>query len=378
MSFRLWALSLLSISAAACTTDGYGPGGGSSLVDPPQNVRYSVTSGGPASGPVATLLEWDPDNNPSLAAYNIYSRPTTNGSWNLRGTTTSFSFHDTGVPDLQYYVSAVDVDGFESDGSNIVTVDERLTLPQPSDLTTTSLDGAIALTWPDNAFESDPQGFSTYRIYSTTYDLDADRCGSTWSLEGTTIAPEFVVGVLPNGVPRCFGVSAVSIEGFESLWSPVRDDTPRPDARNVVLYARQADPALSGFRFWKDLNVDGQVQPNELGLVGPAAAADADFSVERDANGALFITPVRVGANVLGVGPVSDLTSISIAPVGGYSHVPIEVLPGLGYVFEMSGDGGGFLRYGALRASHVGRDFMIVDWSYQTDPGNPQLLRAGQ
>lgn len=380
MVFRSWSFALIALAAAACTEGLAPPDGGSGLVDPPQNLRYTVTSGGPESGPVATLLEWDPQSNPSLAAYNIYSRTTTTSAWKLRGTTTSFSFHDTGVPDLEYYVAALDLDGFESDGSNVVTVDERLTLPQPNGLTTTSLDGAIALAWPDNAFQSDPQGFLTYRIYSTNYDLDADRCDNNWALEGSTVAPEFIAGVLANGVPRCFGVTAVSIEGFESLWSPIRDDTPRPDARNVVLYAGQADPTLSGFRFWKDLNADGLVQSAELGRVGPGAATDADFSVERDANGALFLTPVRSGASVTGytTGMIPDLTSIDVAPVGGYSQVPIEALPGRGYVFQMSGDGGGFLRYGALRVSHVGRDFLIMDWSYQTDPGNPQLLVAGR
>ena len=29
----------------------------------------------------------------------------------------------------------------------------------------------------------------------------------TWQLEGTTVAPEFVVGALANGVPRCFAVT---------------------------------------------------------------------------------------------------------------------------------------------------------------------------
>jgi hypothetical protein len=24
--------------------------------------------------------------------------------------------------------------------------------------------------------------------------------------------------------------------------------------------------------------------------------------------------------------------------------------------------------------SHVGQDFLILDWAYQTDPGNPELI----
>jgi hypothetical protein len=27
-----------------------------------------------------------------------------------------------------------------------------------------------------------------------------------------------------------------------------------------------------------------------------------------------------------------------------------------------------------VRLSHVGHDFLIMDWAYQTDPGNPELL----
>ena len=43
---------------------------------------------------------------------------------------------------------------------------------------------------------------------------------------------------------------------------------------------------------------------------------------------------------------------------------------------EMPG-GDGFLRFGAVRATHVGADFIIFDWSYQFDPGNPELHRHG-
>jgi hypothetical protein len=42
-------------------------------------------------------------------------------------------------------------------------------------------------------------------------------------------------------------------------------------------------------------------------------------------------------------------------------------------VFEMDG-GDGFLRYGAVRVTHVGQNFLILDWAFQTDRGNPELL----
>jgi hypothetical protein len=246
--------------------------------------------------------------------------------------------------------------------------------PAPADLTSTSLDAAVALTWLDNSFEADPGNFSSYIVYSTSYDLDQDRCGTSWSIEGTTVAPEFIVGALTNGVPRCFEVTATSPAGAESGPSPVRNDTPRPDARNVVVFARQAQDAGSGFSFWQDLNSSGSVNLNELGLVLNGSNASADFTVERDINGTLFLTPARAGVSVAlyGSAPVEDLTSIDIAPLTGFDATGLEALPGWGYVFEMPGNQ--FVQYGAVRVTHVGQNFLILDWAYQTDPGNPELV----
>lgn len=257
----------------------------------------------------------------------------------------------------------------------------------PADLTSTTLDGAIALTWDDNSFTSDPGNFEHYGVYSTSYDLDAvpePTCGTSWQLEGTTVAPEFLVGALTNGIPRCFSVSAVSIDGAESNRSAVRADTPRPDSRNVLVFARQFQDPESGFRFWDDLNGDLAVQGNELGLLRLGSAGDIDFSVERTPAGIMFLTPVRSGTGVEFYSdiPVEDLTSIDFAPCLpapspgnclAYSPDPIEASPGRGYVFEMTA-GDQFLRYGALRVTHVGQDFLIFDWAFQTDPGNPELL----
>ena len=249
----------------------------------------------------------------------------------------------------------------------------------PTGLTTVSLDGAVALAWPDNAFQADPSSFKTYAVYTTGYDLDLDRCDQSWRLEGTTVAPEFVVGALTNGVPRCFQVSAVSIDDVESGGSPVRTDTPRPDARNVVIFARQVQDAGSGFRFWQDANGNGTAQSSELGLVTAGSSAAADFTVERDGGtGALFLTPQRAGVTVALYGevPVDDLTSINIAPEAGYDPAGLEAVPGWGYVFRID-DGGPFFSYGAVRVTHAGTNLLILDWAYQTDPGNPELVRRG-
>ena len=248
----------------------------------------------------------------------------------------------------------------------------------PNTLSSVSLDGAVALTWSDNAVQADPNLFQNYRVYSTSYDIDADppRCGTDWTLEGTTVAPEFLVGALENGVPRCFSVTSFSVEGVESDRSPVRPDTPRPDARNVVLWAVQVRADASGFRFWEDLNNDDEAEGPELGVVRNGHDAGIDFFVDRDLSGDLFLQPARPGTGVEyadDTRPVDDLTSIDFAPDQLYQTTGIQAVPGFGYIFEMDG-GDGFKRYGALRVTHVGQEFLIMDWAFQTDPGNPELL----
>jgi hypothetical protein len=247
----------------------------------------------------------------------------------------------------------------------------------PTTLSSVSLDGAVALTWSDNPFQADPGLFQNYRVYTTSYDLDNDLCGTNWTLEGTTVAPEFLVGALENGVSRCFSVTAFSVDGAESDRSPVRPDTPRPDARNAVLFAVQERADVSGFRFWDDLNHDGEAQIPELGLVSNGNGAGIDFFVDRDGlSGEMFLMPVRPGTGVEYADDtrrVDDLTSIDFAPDQVYETTGIKAEPGFGYIFEMDG-GDGFKRYGALRVTHVGQTFIMFDWAFQTDPGNPELI----
>ncbi len=363
---------VFALAAAACQ-DAFFAGSPPST---PQNLTYQLEPSGD-SVPLGILLAWDDVGDADLASYRIYSRGSSSGSFDLRGETTSNTFHDNGVPHLDYFVTAVDVNGNESDASNVITVDERLRLVRPTWLSSISLNGAIHLEWSDTAYLAAPARFKWYRVYSTPYSLNTRFCDASWGLEGTTVAPEFLASALPNGSPRCFGVTAVSGEGYESMWSPVRQDTPRPDARNVLVFALQQDATQAGFRFWNDANNDGTGQSSELGLVESGNAADIDFRVTRGGGDTLWIEPVYSGTRMQVYGQVADLTSIDFAPAAGYSRNLFQAVPTYGYVFEIV-DGPTTLHYGALRVTHVGRDYLIFDWSLQTDNGNPELVpRAG-
>ncbi len=371
-------LSLVLLATVACQSslvDGNGSGPST-----PANLSYELEPSGDPNRPLGILLFWDDVTDGNLASYRVYSRASTSGSFDLRGETTSNSFHDNGVPFLQYLVTAVDDNGVESGFSNVITVDERQQLVSPAWLSSISLNGAIHLEWDDTSYIAAPLRFKWYRIYSTNYDLDSTLCGTNWVLEGTTVAPEFLASAMTNGVPRCFGVSAVSREGYESLWSPLRQDTPRPDARNTLVFAYEENQAQSGFRFWQDVNADGRAQSSELGLIQNGNLTSLDFWVHRDAtDSTLWLVPEFSGTQIrlYSTSPVADLTSIDVAPDSGYSRNMIQAVPGYAYVFQIVE--GTTLRYGALRVTHVGRDYLIFDWSFQTDPGNPELvIRAGQ
>lgn len=373
-TLSLVALAAFGATATACYEDVLAPG----ELPAPTGLFYQLEPSGDPTEPLGVVLRWTDLDEPELDVYNVYSRGSTSEDFGLRGTTTSPSFHDDGPPHLEYFVTAVSLDGVESEESNIVLIDEALRLPRPLALSSVSLDRMIHLDWSDNAFQADPAGFAAYRIYSTSYDLDANECGTSWVLEGSSVANTFLVGAMANGVPRCFAVSAITIEGFESLWSDLRYDTPRPDGRNVIIFTAAADAARSGFRFFFDANGDGQASALELGLVGNASAGTFDFTLN-DVGGTLYLTPQRLPSTITqyGTGPIADLTSINVAPIGPYTRTALQAREQFGYVFEFD-EGGPFPFYGAIRVTATGSNYAIFDWSYQTDPGNPEMIVRGR
>ena len=102
-----------------------------------------------------------------------------------------------------------------------------------------------------------------------------------------------------------------------------------------------------------------------------------DFRIERRSDGSLWLTPVRSDVRIAlySTSPVTDLTSIDVAPVrSAFGTGAIEAVPGYAYVFETRLTDG--LHYAALRVSHVAASYVIFDWAYQSDPGNPELRRV--
>jgi hypothetical protein len=217
MKRSLWITCIAVVAIAACS-DSTGPD-----IARPENLTYRLEPSGEPLQPMGIVLLWDAVLDPELEIYNVYSRSPASSEFDLRGSTTSTSFHDEGPIDIEYFVTAVNLDGRESAESDVVFVDELLALESPAWIESTSLNGAVHVAWSDNPFLNEPDGFQNYRVYSTGFSIDdglcgaswtlegTTVCGASWTLEGTTVSPEFLASALTNGVPLCFAVSAVSM-----------------------------------------------------------------------------------------------------------------------------------------------------------------------
>ena len=333
--------------------------------DTPSALTYQLLPSGDPNVPLGVILSWQAPRSGLAASFDVYGR-TYQGNWELRATTTSTSFHDV-YPEYQYYVVANDADGNQLGETPTITVDLHSQLPAPTGLSSISLDGAIQLDWSSNVIDANPSLFDHYRVYSAAFDNVRSTC-SAWNLEGSTVSDAFLVANLQNGVTRCYAVSAVSHDGHESSWSAAIQDTPRYDAHNVLVYSHDVRPDSSGFAFYDE-------SLHLYGAVESATRSGIDFTVERHADGTLWLSPASSSVTMAtyGTTPSADLTSIDKASLGSLANVTIEAVPGYGYVFATRKSDG--VHYAGLRVAFVAQDYVVFDWSYQSAMGNIELTR---
>ena len=109
----VWAgAAVLTLAACDSYTEVIAPPAAASSRRSRSTIRWSPS--GPARRPRGCCCPGPTTAIPNLAVWHVYSRGSTTEAFGLRGSTTSNTFHDNGVPDLQYYVTAEDLNGFES------------------------------------------------------------------------------------------------------------------------------------------------------------------------------------------------------------------------------------------------------------------------
>ena len=334
----------------------------------PTNLTYSFT-GVTGTGLAGVMLSWEAPRAREAWSYAVYGRTGTTGEWYLVGITTSRTFHDAGAPQRQYHVTAREEEEYEFGRSRTITIEYAAAPAAPVGLTGVSMNRAVHLSWVAPSGTGSAGEVQQYRVFSTGHSAAAGCDVARWAPVGATAAPAFLVAGLTNGVSQCYAVTAVSRSGMESAMTRAWTDTPRHDARHVLVDAFAVQPASSGFIFHDALR-------SQFGAVVDGSRADVDFRVERGSDGRFTLRAMRDAVRIApyGTGPVADLSAVDVAPASGYTASAVIAEPGHLFVFRMERSDGP--RFGAVRVAYTTSHAVVLDWAYQSAAGNPELGRG--
>lgn len=232
--------------------------------------------------------------------------------------------------------------------------DDRVVSPTappaaPRGLHSVTGDGAVTLAWLANT-EGDVQG---YRIYESGCS-GGPQC--PYDRTGATSATSFVVTGLANGTTHYFAVSAVDAGGRESALS-YEDvfDTPRPAGTGLTLSNYLADSLHAGYDF-------------SAFTVRSYSSLLTDIYFGAGGGQYLMFAPFT-DTQIQDAGYATTLDAVDFAPNAGWSPTgTVELIPGHCYVVWTGDD-----HYAKFRVTSVAAAQVVVDWAYQTDPGNPEL-----
>lgn len=219
----------------------------------------------------------------------------------------------------------------------------------PRGLYSVTGDGRATLRWLANT-ERDVAG---YRVY-----MSVCATGSSCPYEriGTTTGTSFVATGLANGVTRYFAVAAVDHDGNESdLTYEDVFDTPRPAGFGRMLTNYVSDPDFAGYDF---------------SVYGVRAYDHPSTDIFYGYNGSVAQMFAADGlTDIQDAGYASSLDAVDWAPSAGWSPTgTVELIPGHCYVVWTRDD-----HYAKFRVTSISSGQVVIDWAYQTDPGNPEL-----
>jgi hypothetical protein len=215
-------------------------------------------------------------------------------------------------------------------------------------------DECVILEWIPNQ-ESDLAGYKIYYsyYYNGTYSVIA------------TVSNEYdyyLDSDVDNGVTYFYKITAFDIYGLESGKSDYIFDTPRPEGYNVSLYSYSELPALSAFRF----DIESIVNPD---------IHDYDFYFVYDSTSVYPYIIGNYGCDIQDFGYTDSLDEVNWSPTEGWTPSGVlEVIKGHSYIFWTVD-----YHFATIRVTNFGLSpsgyYMIFDWAYQTDEGNPELKK---
>ena len=230
--------------------------------------------------------------------------------------------------------------------------DENVVVPDPPPFVVEGVrsitgDGQVTITWRLNQ-ETD---IDHYKIYSN------DEPTGTFTLIGTSTDNEFVDEDVVNGETYFYAVSAVDAAGQESPELSYENafDTPRPEGFNVTLTDANTTDATSGWDF-----------SAQTRLPSANVATDVYYAFQ-DGHYLIF---VPTDTKIQDAGYVA-LVDVDYGPPAGWSDDGVvEAIPGHSYILLTRDN-----HYAKFEVNSRTTTEMLMDWAYQIDQDNPELVR---
>lgn len=209
-------------------------------------------------------------------------------------------------------------------------------------------DEEVLLIWYENT-EPDLAGYRIYQSYSPD--------GPYYEI-GETNLDYFLDYGLVNGQTYFYAISAFDCNGNESdLSYEIVYDTPRPEGYNEKIFDCHYYPDYAGWDF-----SDYSVVPYDYPV--------CDFYYSYEGSGGCFVYTGRSDTWIQDFGYTESLDEITYAPEYGWSPTGmVEAILGHTYILWTWDN-----HFAKFRITGIGPDYMIFDWAYQIDIGNPELV----
>ncbi|OGC89773.1 MAG: hypothetical protein A2W25_02700 [candidate division Zixibacteria bacterium RBG_16_53_22] len=236
---------------------------------------------------------------------------------------------------------------------------DREAPPVPTGVTTTTLDGAVIVSWSPIYLDAGYNDLNGFRIYRSLNNQDFTQIGTV-----NADVYQYLDDGLQNGTTYYYAVSSFDFNGNESdLSYDSAYDTPRPEGGNYIYtYTDIIYQNESGF----DLSTANRL---------PWDHTECDFYLEYDADPnvrAYFLWLGDNGAFIQDMGYTDSFDDITYAPSQGWSNFAyLEAILGHTYVLQTTNDHYAKIRItGEFLSPARGMEF---DWGYQVDSGNREL-----
>ena len=216
----------------------------------------------------------------------------------------------------------------------------------PRGVTSVTGDWEVYLYWyPNN--EVDLAGYNVY--------VGSEPEGY-YTLIASTPSANFVDRDVVNGVTYYYAVSAYDYDGNESELSfDLVFDTPRPEGWDARLWDFHTFPNDAGYDFASQ-------------LVLPYTDSRADIFFEID-GGIPFMWRSSINTDIQDFGYTNSIDDVDYAPEYGWILMDwLELIEGHTYIVWTDDN-----HFAKFRVIQVGGTFLIFDWAYQLDRGNPEL-----